>query len=82
MGLQGYGAEVGCHADLVVLQAADPVEAIRISANRLMVIRRGKVIAESKPLEARLHLEGRPSVLDFTGPWEAGVPESRAKAAE
>ena len=82
MGLQGYGAEVGCHADLVVLQAADSVEAIRISANRLMVIRRGKVIAESKPLEARLHLEGRPSVVDFTGPWEAGVPESRAKAAE
>ena len=29
MHLEGYGLEPGCHADMVVLQAADPLEAIR-----------------------------------------------------
>ena len=50
----------------MVLQAADPVEAIRLRPPRLYVIRRGKVIAESAPLEARLDLPGRPEVTDFT----------------
>ena len=66
LGLEGYGLDVGCNADLVVLQAADPVEAIRLRPPRLYVIRRGKVIAESAPLEARLDLPGRPEVTDFT----------------
>jgi cytosine deaminase len=34
-------AEVGCKADMVVLQAHDTIEAIRLRA-RLAVIRRGK----------------------------------------
>ena len=34
--------EKGCNADLVILQAVDPVEALRLKANRLFVIRRGK----------------------------------------
>ena len=46
MGLDGYGLAPGCNADLVLLQAADPIEAIRLRAERLCVIRRGKVIAE------------------------------------
>ena len=47
MNLDGYGLAVGCNADLVVLQAADPIEAIRLRARRLAVVRRGKVIAET-----------------------------------
>jgi cytosine deaminase len=47
--LDGYGLAVGRNADLVVLQAADPIEAIRLRARRLAVIRRGKVIAETRP---------------------------------
>ena len=47
MELDGYGLAVGCNADMVVLQAADPIEAIRLKAPRLAVIRRGKVIAET-----------------------------------
>src|SRR5690349_9521562 len=47
LGLEGYGIEAGCNADLVLLQARDPVEAIRLRATRLAVIRRGKVIARS-----------------------------------
>ena len=66
LGLEGYGLEPGCNADFVVLQARDPIEAIRLRAARLHVVRRGKVIAESPPQTARLHLAGRPPSTDFT----------------
>ncbi|AWJ85930.1 cytosine deaminase (plasmid) [Azospirillum sp. TSH58] len=66
--LDGYGLEVGCHADLVVLQAADPVEAIRTRATRLCVLRRGAVVSRCAPVEARLALPGRPESVSFTLP--------------
>lgn len=65
LGLEGYGIAPGCNADLVLLQAADPVEAIRLRATRLKVIRRGKVVAESPAQAARLTLPGRPDKVDF-----------------
>lgn len=61
MQLEGYGLEPGCNGDLIVLQATDPIEAIRLKANRLYVIRRGKIIAETPAVETKLSLEGRPS---------------------
>ena len=64
MNLDGYGLAVGCNADLVVLQAADPIEAIRLRARRLAVIRRGKVIAETPADVAMLSLPGRPAQVD------------------
>jgi cytosine deaminase len=64
MQLEGYGLEVGCDADMVVLQAHDAIEAIRLRARRLFVIRRGAVIAEAPAEESALHLEGRPDRLD------------------
>ncbi|MDP7583536.1 MAG: amidohydrolase family protein, partial [SAR324 cluster bacterium] len=60
LGLEGYGLEKGCNADLVILQAADPVEALRLKANRLFVIRRGNIISSSQPVEAKLDLPSRP----------------------
>ena len=65
LGLQGYGIAPGCHADLVLLQARDPVEAIRLRATRLAVIRRGRVIARTPAATAALHLPGRPESIDF-----------------
>ncbi|QJP12218.1 amidohydrolase family protein [Starkeya sp. ORNL1] len=64
MGLEGYGLEPGCNADFVVLQAADPIEAIRLKAPRLFVVRRGKVIAEGTPRVSALDLPGRPELVD------------------
>ena len=61
LGLQGYGLEAGCRADFVLLQASDPVEAIRLRAARLLVVRAGKVIAQSEPRVSRLRLDGRPA---------------------
>jgi cytosine deaminase len=60
LGLQGYGLEAGCNADFVLLQARDPVEAIRLRATRLKVFRRGQLLAESPAATSRLHLAGRP----------------------
>jgi cytosine deaminase len=67
MALEGYGLDVGCNGDLVVLQAADPIEAIRLKARRLYVVRRGKVIAESTRQVTRLDLPGRPAEVDPAG---------------
>jgi cytosine deaminase len=60
LGLAGYGLETGCNADFVLLQARDPVEALRLRATRLKVYRRGRLLAETAPAIARLHLPGRP----------------------
>ena len=60
MKLEGYGLSAGCHADFVLLQARDPVEAIRLRAARLKVFRRGKLIAFTPAATASLNLPGRP----------------------
>jgi len=64
MGLAGYGLAKGCNADLVILQASDTLEALRLKPNRLAVIRRGKVIARSAPRIGELFLDGRPGRID------------------
>ncbi|ASP80527.1 amidohydrolase family protein [Sinorhizobium meliloti] len=65
MGLQGYGLDIGCKADLVVLQAADVTEALRLKPNRLFVIKAGKVIARTAPRVGELFLSGRPASIDM-----------------
>ena len=66
MGLAGYGIEVGHPADCVLLQARDPVEAIRLRATRLLVLRHGRVIAHTPPATATLSIDGRPATVDWT----------------
>jgi len=66
MGLAGYGIEVGNHADFVLLQARDPAEAIRLRASRLIVVRRGAVVARTPAATAALNLPGRPQSVDWT----------------
>ena len=65
LGLERYGIAPGNYADFVLLQATNPAEAIRLRANRLAVIRRGKVIARSPANIATLELPGRPTSVDF-----------------
>lgn len=66
LGLEGYGLEPGCYADLVVLQAADAVEAIRLKPACLYVFRRGRLIAQTPPVVAQLHLPERPTQVEFS----------------
>jgi cytosine deaminase len=65
LGLDAYGVAVGNPADFVLLQARDAVEAIRLRAQRLLVVRRGIVLARAAPAQARLELDGRPALVDW-----------------
>jgi len=65
LNLDGYGIAPGCRADCVVLDASDPIEAIRLRATRLAVVRRGKIVARMPAARATLALEGRPGEVDF-----------------
>ena len=66
LGLAGYGLKVGCRADMVLLQARSPEEAIRLRAQRLLVLRGGRVLSRMAPATAELALPGRPTSVDFT----------------
>jgi cytosine/creatinine deaminase len=63
--LAGYGLAKGCFADLVILDASDPIEALRLKAARLKVIRRGRVVAEGPGGGMKLNLPGRPGEVTF-----------------
>ncbi len=47
VGLQDYGLTEGCRADLVVLDAADPAQAITEQAEKLWVIKSGRIVARN-----------------------------------
>ena len=64
MGLEGYGIAKGNKADMVLLQANDRIEAIRLRAHRLAVVRAGRIIARSEPMTTTLTLPGRPAQLN------------------
>jgi len=64
--LEGYGIASGNRADFVLLQARDPIDAIRRRATRLKVYRAGRLIAETPPAVATLHIENRPQAVDWS----------------
>ncbi len=57
LGLTNYGLNPGCNGDVVILQAKNPHEALRLKPARLFVIRRGIVISETPPITSRLHFK-------------------------
>ncbi len=61
MGLEGYGLKKGDTASLVILDAGNPTEALRLRAERLAVVSKGKVVAHRSRNDARLALSGRPA---------------------
>ena len=64
--LPGYGLQAGCEASFVLLQARDPVEALRLRATRLRVYKGGQLLAQTAPAITQLHLGGRPSSCKLT----------------
>ncbi len=64
MGLDHLGLQVGKRASLVVLDAGNPVEALRLRAERLCVISRGKIVAERPRRDTSLTLPGRPASVN------------------
>jgi len=63
MNLDGYGLRPGCRADLVVLDAGNPVEALRLRPTRLAVVARGKVVSETPRSDAIVTLPGRSATI-------------------
>jgi cytosine deaminase len=63
MGLSEFGLRKGALASLVILDAGNPVEALRLRPDRLCVVSRGKVISEKPRNDARLSLPGRPATV-------------------
>jgi cytosine deaminase len=64
--LENYGLHIGANADLVILQAATPFDAIRLRPARLYVIRRGQIISTTAPVTADVSLGGKHHSVDFT----------------
>ena len=64
MGLDHLGLAVGKRASLVVLDAGNPVEALRLRAERLCVVSKGKVVAERPRRDTQLTLPGRPEQVN------------------
>jgi cytosine/creatinine deaminase len=75
-----YGLAPGCRADLVLLQARSPIEALRLKPARLLVMRAGRVLARSEPQASRMSLPGRPARVDglMARPQAAPVDHRRA----
>jgi cytosine deaminase len=64
MRLDHLGLSVGKRASLVVLDAGNAIEAIRLRPERLCVIARGKLVAERNRQKTRLTLAGRPATVE------------------
>jgi cytosine deaminase len=47
IGLDDYGLAAGCRADLVILDAADPIQAITEQSEKLWVLKSGRVVARN-----------------------------------
>jgi len=60
-----WGLAIGKPAHLILLQARDPIEALRLRPARLKVWRGGKLIASQPEAAATLNLSGRPDRVSF-----------------
>ena len=60
-----FRAAAGRHADLVILRASKPAEALRLRPSRLYVIRRGEIIARSQPAVSQVNLFGETYSVAF-----------------
>ena len=64
--LRDYGLHKNCNGDLVILQAKDVVDALRLKPARLAVVRRGKVISSTPAVKYDLTLGGQQTQIDLT----------------
>lgn len=68
LGIDGYGIRVGQEANMVLLQAESPVDAIRLRANRLLVISQGNVISKGSHRKCVLEFNDGFHEVDFRRP--------------
>jgi cytosine deaminase len=76
LGLADYGLEPGCRADLVLFDAKNESDVIRLMAPRRVVIRAGKIVARTEPARSVVTWDGREEPVDFIPSAAAsGVPQ-------
>jgi cytosine deaminase len=68
LGLEHYGLEPGCRADLCVFGAPTEMDAIRLVAPRKLVLRGGKIVARTEPAQTTVVWDGREEAVDFLKP--------------
>ncbi len=59
-----YGIDIGKPADVIILDAPDEMEAIRLMSECLTVIRRGHIVCETTPAMRRLHMNAQQELID------------------
>lgn len=62
---ESYGLEAGKPADLVILDARNDAEAVRLTSECLYVIRRGKIICRTEPAVRTLYIKETQETVDF-----------------
>lgn len=68
LGLRDGGIYEGARADLIVLHAQDPIEAIRLRAQRRLVMSRGNILAEAPVPQMTLTLPSElPQKINYWG---------------
>lgn len=65
MKLEGYGLEEGNQADIVVTNAKSEAEIVRLASDNLYVIRKGKVICNTKPTLREINFTAGKELVDF-----------------
>jgi cytosine deaminase len=71
LGLEGYGLEPGCRADLCAYAAPTEMDAIRLVAPRRLVIRGGRIVARTEPAQTTVVWDGREESVDFLKPGKS-----------
>ena len=64
MALNNYGIEKNNKADLVILQAKNKIEALRLKANRLFVIKGGQIVAKTNPEVSELFFGAETQIVN------------------
>jgi hypothetical protein len=60
-----YGIAEGKPANFVVFDCADEAEAIRLRPAARLVVRNGRVVAETEPARSVVHVDGSPQPVTF-----------------
>src|ERR1700758_1573743 len=74
LGLEGYGLEPGCRADLVAFAAPTEMDAIRLVSPRKLVLRGGKIVARTEPQRTTVIWNDTEEPVDFLKPAHAPAP--------
>ena len=76
LGLKNYGLQVGNLADLVVIDAFSAPAVIANQAEKLLVFKRGKLVAENPPGNARYY-NRKVEELGMHSPWQGDALEQK-----